>query len=431
MKVRFIHAADLHVDSPFRGMTELPAAIRERVRESTFRALDALVELALRERVDFVVIGGDVYDAADRSLRAQLRLQKAFGRLAAGGVPVFAAHGNHDPLDGRGARLDWPEGVRFFAADRVETFRVEVPGRGVVAEIHGQSFAAAAVRDNLALGFRGLERTEGVFQVAVLHANVDGDEGHDNYAPCSLRDLVESGIDYWALGHIHSRRVLHERPWVVYPGNTQGRSVRETGAKGCYLVEAADGSVDVRLTFHELDDVRWAVERVPIGGLSGEQELLGELAQTIESVRLAAGGRPAMVRLILEGRGTLHDVLRRSRTLEELAGMLREEAQAELAAGRDDWVWVESVEARTSGAVDVESLLAQPSFLGELLRQGKELRERPAELEAFAAEAAAELQSVIGRRLNETWLQQRQEELLRRAEQRIIDALGGTGGGDL
>jgi exonuclease SbcD len=431
MGFRFMHAADLHVDSPFRGMSALPAAIRERVRESTFRALDGLVELALRERVDFVVISGDVYDAADRSLRAQLRLQSALGRLASGGVPVFVAHGNHDPADGRAARLDWPESVRFFAADRVETFRVELPGRGPVAEVHGRSFGAAAVRDNLALGFREAARTAGLYQIAVLHANVDGDEEHDNYAPCSLRDLTASGFDYWALGHIHTRRVLHERPWVVYPGNLQGRSVRETGPRGCYIADVDDAG-ETKLAFHALDDVRWAVERIDIAPFETEQELLGELGAAVGRVQAEAEGRAAVVRLVLDGRGPLHAALRAgSGGAEEWATLLREEALERAAAGADDWVWIESVEDATAPAVRIDELLAEPNFLGELLRQGRELLEDEAALAEFAAAAAAPLlqEGAAGRRLGDGWLRERQSELLRRAEIRILDTLAREGGG--
>ncbi|WP_052487960.1 metallophosphoesterase family protein [Gordoniibacillus kamchatkensis] len=333
MGFRFMHAADLHVDSPFRGMSALPPSIRDRVRESTFRALDELVRLALRERVDFVVVSGDVYDASDRSLRAQLRLQAALRQLASGGVPVFIAHGNHDPADGRTARLDWPESVRFFAADRVETVPALLDGDRVVAEVHGRSFGSAAVRDNLALGFRGASRTEGAYQIAVLHANVDGDEGHDNYAPCSLRDLTEGGFDYWALGHIHTRRVLHERPWVVYPGNPQGRSVRETGARGCYIVDVSEAG-ETSLTFHALDDVRWAVRLIDIAPFRTEQELLAELAAELEQVRDEASGRPAVARLVLEGRGPLHAALRAGGGAEEWVSLLREEARERADSAR-------------------------------------------------------------------------------------------------
>jgi DNA repair exonuclease SbcCD nuclease subunit len=425
MAFRFVHAADLHLDSPFRGMSPLPEAIRERVRESTFRALDSLVELAVRERADFVVVSGDVYDAADRSLRAQLRFQAALRRLAESGVRVFAVHGNHDPADGREARLDRPALAVTFGTERVETVAVELPGRGVVAEVHGISFDKPAVTDNLALRFR--RRTPGVFQIGVLHANVDGEEGHDNYAPCSVQDLKSAGIDYWALGHIHARRILHERPWVVYPGNTQGRSVRETGSRGCYIVDVNDVG-EVNAAFHALDDVRWFVECVDLASTGTEQELIDELERTVDRVRLEADGRAAVARLVLEGRSPLHADLHSGRTAEELASALRERELERAEGGGDDWVWVESIENRTLPDADVGLLAAQPGFLGELLKQADDILQSEAELERFAEDAAAPLLEGIGRHLGKGWLQECRGELLRRAQIRIVDALAGEGG---
>lgn len=424
MAFRFVHAADLHLDSPFRGMSPLPEAIRERVRESTFRALDALVELALRERADFVVVSGDVYDAADRSLRAQLRFQAALRKLAGRGVRVFVTHGNHDPADGRAARLEWPELTATFGTEEVETVPVELPGRGLVAEVHGISFGRAAVTENLALRFQ--RGKPGVFQIGVLHANVDGEEGHDNYSPCSLPDLKSSGIDYWALGHIHARRVLHERPWVVYPGNAQGRSVRELGPRGCCLVEVSDGG-EATVTFHALDDVRWFAENVDIAAAATEQELVDELERTLDRVRREADGRASFVRLALGGRGPLHAALRSGKLGEELAAALREQALEQAARGGNDWVWVESLEDRTLPEADIDALLAQPGFLGELLRQAEELGNTEAEMEAFAADAFAPLTEGLGRYLEPGWLRERHAELLRRAELRIVDALANEG----
>lgn len=424
MAFRFVHAADLHLDSPFRGMSPLPEAIRERVRESTFRALDALVELAVRERADFVVFSGDVYDAADRSLRAQLRFQAALRRLAGSGIRVFAVHGNHDPADGREARLEWPELAVTFGTESVDTIAVELPGRGVVAEVHGISFGKPALTDNLALRYR--RGTPGVFQIGVLHANVDGEEGHDNYAPCSLRDLKASGLDYWALGHIHTRRVLHERPWIVYPGNVQGRSIRETGPRGCCVVDVSDGG-EANVAFHALDDVRWFVASIDIGAIGTEQELVDELERALERARSDAEGRAAVVRLVLEGRGPLHDALRSGRTIEELAAALREQASERAAGGDGDWVWVESIENRTLPNVDIDLLLIQPGFLGELLRQADEIHKSEAELDRFAADTVVPLLEGVGRHLGDGWLHERQTELLRRAQTRIVDALADEG----
>jgi exonuclease SbcD len=317
-----MHAADLHLDSPFKGMSGMPERLREQVRESTFDSLRGMVQLALRERVDFIVISGDVYDLADRSLRAQIRFQKAAQQLAASNIPTLIIHGNHDPEDGRAAKLNWPAAVHFFASDRVEAVTVEKPGRGVIAQVHGISYGSAAVAENLALLFK--RRELDVYQIGLLHTNVDGDPGHSNYAPCSKQDLLASGMHYWALGHVHTRKVLSVEPAIVYPGNLQGRSIRETGPRGCYVVDV-DEYGRAELAFHALDSLRWFHEQVSVAGVQTEQELRDLLEQQVERIRTEAAGRGAIARIMLIGRGPVHRLLRKGRALEELLAELREE----------------------------------------------------------------------------------------------------------
>ncbi|WP_409345794.1 exonuclease SbcCD subunit D [Paenibacillus sp. MBLB4367] len=383
---RFIHAADLHLDSPFRGMAGLPDAVRDTVRRSTFDALDALIHLAERERADFVLIAGDVYDASDRSLRAQLRLQKAMKRLAESGIPVYVIHGNHDPDDGRAARLEWPDTVRFFSSEEAESVLARSRSGEALARIYGMSYRTSAVTENLAA--RYVRVPDAPYHIAMLHSNVDGDPGHDNYAPCSLRELLASGMDYWALGHIHTRRVLHEAPFVVYPGNTQGRSVRETGAKGCYVVDVTESGTTT-LSFRALDAVRWFQAEATIEDADGDQTLKDRIERTLEQIRSEAEGRSAFVRLTLTGRGSLHTKLTKAGYLEELAAEFRETETERAVYG--PFVWLESVKLRTSLNIDREMLLEQKSFLGDLLRMCEELLEDDEKVRQFCGEAAASL----------------------------------------
>jgi len=386
---RFIHAADLHLDSPFKGLSALPQAILDTVRESTFDALGRLVDTAIAERVDFVVIAGDVYDSADRSLRAQLRFQRAAETLAERRIPVYVVHGNHDPADGRQAALRWPEAIRFFPATEAECVIATDPVRGDLACIHGWSFPTAAVTDNPLPRF-GSPRG-GLYNVGLLHANADGDPEHDNYAPCSVRELAASGMDYWALGHIHSRRIMHESPLIVYPGNLQGRSVRETGEKGCYLVNVAD-SGRTELSFRPVDAVRWYNVEVPIEGLHTEQHLRDCLEERMRECEEEANGRPSVVRFRLVGRGPLHRELRRPGPVAELAEELRETQTRRAAAGDGAaFVWIESVQVRTESMLDMQAAAARNGFLGELLQLSAGLAGNEAELAALCEEALAPL----------------------------------------
>ena len=198
---RFLHAADLHLDSPFKGLSEPPPAIARVIRDAALSALDRLVQTALEEQVDFVLIAGDVYDLRDRSLRAELRFLQAVERLQEAGIGVYVVHGNHDPLDGRRAALKWPDNVYFFAADQVESIIAHSRDGHPVARIHGISYPTASVTRPLAPLFQAVD--EPLYQIGLLHCNVDANRAHANYAPCSLEDLLRTRMDYWALGHVH------------------------------------------------------------------------------------------------------------------------------------------------------------------------------------------------------------------------------------
>ncbi|WP_438448645.1 metallophosphoesterase family protein [Gorillibacterium sp. sgz5001074] len=389
---RFIHAADLHLDSPFAGLSGVPDGVRAVLRESTFTALNRLVELAVREKADFVLIAGDVYESAGRSLRAQVRFGQAMKRLAESGISAFVVHGNHDPMDGRAAKLELPRTVHVFPAGRAERAPVLLPGRGHVADVWGISYPTAAVRENYAslLGRRD-EPQEAPYRIGLLHANVDGAADHADYAPCTLRELTAAGMDYWALGHVHTRRVLHESPYVVYPGNLQGRSVRETGAKGCYMAEVDEGG-GTALTFHPLDGVRWMRKAVSIAGLTTEQELKDRLELALEETRSAAEGRPSVLRLELTGRGPLHRALRRGLGAELLEELRLGETErgglgdADSAQGEGiDFVWPEALRIHTAPEANWASAAASEGLLGDVLRLAESLRSNPEELGRFAA----------------------------------------------
>ena len=300
-KLRFVHAADLHLDSPFSGLRAIaPEEVSSTLRSATFDAYKNIVNLCIEERVDALLVAGDVYDGADRSLRAQLKFVEGLSRLHEAGIRSFICHGNHDPLDGWEARLDLPGGcVRFGPQVTGEPVFPKDPRR---ATVYGMSYPQSEVRENLSPCFRDLP--DGGFRIGLLHANVGGNTDHDSYALCSVADLEETGIDYWALGHVHTRAVLRgENPAIVYPGNTQGRHPNELGERGVYLVEV-DDSGRVELEFRAVDVVRWELRHVDIGGLSDQQRVLTAISEAAGSALEGAGGRPAVLRLVLNGRGS-------------------------------------------------------------------------------------------------------------------------------
>lgn len=356
---KFIHCADLHLDSPFEGVRAEDADVAHELREATFRAFDNVIDLAVREQVDFIVVAGDVYDSADRSLRAQIHFRNALVRAAESGICTYLAHGNHDPLSGWEAGLPLPDRVFRFGA-KVER-GVHRRGGDDIALLYGVSYPDREVRVNLAHEFR--KDPGAPFSVGILHCNVGGNPNHDNYAPCTVEDLVSTGLDYWALGHVHAHTIVRsERPWVVYPGNTQARNVRESGEKGCCVVRV-DSSGRVECRFVPTDLIRWFAKDVDVTALSSLDDLLNELRRVCDNVRQKAAGRRAVLRILLRGRGPLHRQLARENAVDDLLAELREEERY-----RDDFVWVESLDNRTQPLVDLEARSRAHDFVGEFLR---------------------------------------------------------------
>jgi DNA repair protein SbcD/Mre11 len=365
----FVHCADLHLDSPFEGLHRVAPEIAAQLREATFRAFENVVDLAIAAGADFIIVAGDVHDGENRSLQAQLRFRQGLARAAEAGLQCFVAHGNHDPLSGWEAKLSMPGTVVRFRGDGVERHAVRRRGE-TLAEIYGISYAVREIKTNLAAGFR--REDPGPFAIGVLHCNVGGDPDYDNYAPCTLEDLRSCRLDYWALGHIHARRILLDRePCVIYPGNTQGRSWRELGPRGCYLVRV-DAGGGIAPEFAPTDTVRWFLRELDIGPLATWDALLDALAGVREEVRTAAAGRAASLRIRLTGRGELHrELARRIDPAEDLAVPLRDGE-----AGRADFVWLEGVQNRTRPLLDINQRRGVQDFVGDFLNAAAALREQ-------------------------------------------------------
>jgi exonuclease SbcD len=366
----FIHTADLHLDSPFECIQAEDPKIANMLRNATFRAFENVINLAIQKGVDFLIVAGDVYDGLDRSLRAQWQFYQMLRRAAEAGIQCFVAHGNHDPLSGWEAGLAVPNGVHRFHGDDVQRIAVKRDGQEL-AYIYGISYPSREINESLTPRFsRKNSKDNSPFAIGVLHCNVGGAPEHDNYAPCTMDDLTACGMDYWALGHIHSRKVLREsEPCIIYPGNTQGRSVRELGERGCYLVRVDEtGHVDAE--FMTTDVVRWFMEDISITDMPTLDTLMNVLADRCTELRSRAVGRDVVVRIYLTGRGELHRILKHQR--QELVSVLRE-AEAE----QEQRVWVESLHDHTRPAVDVQRRREVEDFIGEFLRVADRLRERP------------------------------------------------------
>lgn len=318
---RFVHAADLHLGSPFKGLSARDPELARRFAEATRKAFTTLVSRTLELAADFMVIAGDVYDGEWQDNAVGLFFNREIARLERAGIPVFVLRGNHDAESVVTRSISMPANVRGFDTRKPQTHLLE-PLR---VALHGQSFADRSQGDNLARSYPAPE--PGWFNIGVLHTSLTGRPPHADYAPCSVDDLRARGYDYWALGHVHDHEVIDTDPHMVFPGNLQGRSIRETGAKGAVLVTVTDGRVTgcERLI---VDEARWALLELDISGLADLDAILLALEEALRPHVQAAEGRALAVRLRLTGENPLRAWLLANRAL------LRDEAQA--AAARVD-----------------------------------------------------------------------------------------------
>ena len=381
---RFVHAADLHLDTPFQGVAGPAPEVAKALYEASLQAWDNVVDLTIAREAAFLLIAGDVYDAAERGVRAQLRFVDGLRRLDAAGIRAFIVHGNHDPLDGRSAIHDWPAGVTAFGCAEVETEALTIDGQRVL--VHGISYATGDTQENLAARFRASR--DGSLNIGLLHTNAGSNAEHAPYAPCSLADLDAAGMDYWALGHIHQRLFLREGgPWVAYSGDTQGRSPKpsEMGAKGVLVAEVSGSRVE-SVQFDAVDVVRFVRCAVDIADAVDVAALESRIIALTDELRRDNDGRSLLVRVVLEGRGALAGDLRVNDGLAGLCAKLREDY-----AGLDPFVWIESLRDRSRGLLDYDALRAGNDFRAELLRLHDGLAGDPGGAAAFVAAAAAKL----------------------------------------
>lgn len=300
--ITVVHAADLHIDSPLRGLGRLEGAPVDDLRLATRRAFVRLVDTCLEEQAALLVLAGDVFDGEWRDFNTGLFFVRELARLREVGTQVVMVRGNHDAESVLARHIPLPDHVFTFAVDAPESR--DYPRLGLA--VHGQSYGARSVEDNLAEAYPARRRD--LFNLGVLHTNAVASAEHGNYAPCTVAQLVRHGYDYWALGHVHRRMVLHREPWVVYPGNLQGRHAHETGAKGCTLLRL-DGLRVERVEAREVDVLRWAELVVSADAARDMDDLLGQVRLGMQGALAEAGGRAVLARITVEGTTELHAAL--------------------------------------------------------------------------------------------------------------------------
>ena len=375
-RLTFVHAADLHLDAPFRRVDAADPRVRDACVEATFTAFDRIVDVCLERGAAFLIVAGDAYNTAERSFRAQSRFRAAAERLAGAGAHVFLAGGNHDPVGAGLHSLEMPGNVHVFSATAVE--RVAFPSADDPrCVLYGRSFGRARETTNLAREFR--KDAADPLAIGVLHANVGGNQQYEPYAPCSLDDLLASGMDYWALGHIHQHQELSSEPPVVYPGSPQGLDPNEAGGHGCIV--ATIGSAGITTEFVETAPIAWDRQTLDLTGASTLDDVLAALGSCCEGARDQAGDRPVLLRVDLLGRSEVHAALASKAAFEELVAEVRVEQ-----LGAEPWLWLDRVRDLTRPAIDLDRVRAGADFAGDLTRLADEIG---------AGEAAAMLAEVL------------------------------------
>jgi predicted phosphodiesterase len=351
--LKFIHTADLHLDSPLRGLARYPGAPLQEARGATRRALENLVRLAIADSVAFVLIAGDVYDGDWRDYQTGLFFAAEVSRLREAGIPVFIVSGNHDARSVITRSLRLPDNVRGFSVDGPETAILENLG----VAIHGHGYAERWVQADLSATYP--PRLPDHLNIGLLHTSASTRGPHETYAPCSVPGLVARGYDYWALGHVHERQVVHEDPWIVFPGCIQGRHVLEAGPKGCTVVEVED--IEIRSVRHvDLDVVRWARCVVDVAGAETPHVAVDAVRAALDRQLRLADGRLLAARVEVAGASPAHEAL--------LADTPRWESEVRAAAtdAAPDGIWIEQVLFRTSSSADPEVAASQDGPLGAL-----------------------------------------------------------------
>ena len=366
---RFIHAADLHLGSPFQGLALKDEAIAARFARATRDAFSTLVRRAIEEKVNFIIVAGDVYDGEWRDNSIGLFFNRELARLVKAGITVFLLKGNHDADSVVTRSTTLPAEVHNFDTRKPQSIQID----GVKVVLHGQGFADRWIATNMATTYP--QRINGLFNIGVLHTSLNGRPPHANYAPCSLQDLHAHGYDYWALGHVHEYEVVSDDPHVIFPGNLQGRNIREAGAKGAVLVTVEDGRV-ASIERVIVDEARWSSLTIDVTGLDDLIGVLHAIEKQVLDVVTAADERLVALRVHLVGTTRFRAwlVANRSLVVDEVQGACQRVHQD---------VWLEKlvidvvppekteVHTTTGAGLDLETLLEIVESDPQTLEQAK------------------------------------------------------------
>lgn len=385
----FVHASDLHIDSPFRGVTAQSPHIAAQLQEATARSYQNIIDLCISRKVDFLVIAGDIYDSADRQIQSQLTFLDGLKRLAEHNIQSFIVHGNHDPLRGWCASLNFEAARAHIFPVRPEAFLAERNGIPL-ANVVGMSYAEAREERNVVGDYKRISQNLdlNLFKIGILHSNVGNIAGHLNYAPCSVDDLKNAGFDYWALGHVHERNQLCDNPRIAYPGNSQGRHIREKGPRGA-LVVSVDRNKNSTSEFVATDCVRWEAVAIDIAGHQTIDTLDNTLEKALNKLLAQSDGRAVVCRVELTGRGVLYEKLKAENARDDLLARCRGKFSR-----RTPFLWLEQLDFKCSPQINFDEAIDREDLLAFVLRESAQIRDQN-----LQSEFADDLKSLLEHKL--------------------------------
>lgn len=362
-KINFIHTADLHLDTPFKGLSDIPKNIFKQIQQSTLFAYDRIINHCVENDVDFLIISGDTFDLECKSITAQMYFLDGLKKLAESEINVYIIMGNHDSYEQYNLNLSWPNNTYFFPPDKVKVFSFYKENKEV-ARIYGRSYPTKSFKENIVKDYI-VSEVEGnrVFNIALLHTNVDGIYKNDSYSPSSLLDLKKSNIDYWALGHIHNAQILAEyNPTIIYPGNPQGRNIKEIGLKHCMLVKV-NNNVVTSLTPLQTSLILWDKIYIDVSEINTIDNIINSIEDNIYE-KLDILKMPMILRILLTGFSELHSELCQDEKILEITELINDNFNT-----LTNWVLIEKINLKTKPYRSYEEILKQDNFLADFLKQ--------------------------------------------------------------
>ncbi len=353
--MKFIHTADIHLDSPLTGLQDYEGAPVEEIRGAARRAFENLIETAVKEEVDFILISGDLYDGDWQDYNTGLYFSKQMSKLREQGIRAFIIHGNHDAASRITKTLKLPDNVKTFSYKNVETEIIEE----LKVAVHGRSYPVPAVTDDLSIDYP--DAVQGYFNIGLLHTCMDGQKEHDPYAPCKAENLINKNYDYWALGHVHKFEEVNKDPRIVFPGNLQGRHIREGGRKGFVLVEVTDGRIESAIREYACVLI-WETCRVDASGCKTPEDIIDRLNIELNRIIAVNPGIFHAVRVEITGKCKAHTEL-----ISDSQGWINQirADSTDLSGGN---IWVEKVKIKTGPELDISKTLERDDAVGDLMR---------------------------------------------------------------